>query len=58
MGTSAVIGRFINDRSLSSRMSENCRKRAADFTLDAYGSQLMEIVSSQAQIRNVDFSEK
>jgi glycosyltransferase involved in cell wall biosynthesis len=53
----SVIRRFINDRSLSSRMSENCLKRAADFTLDAYGSQIMEIVDSQAQIRNVEFSE-
>ena len=57
VGTLAsVIRRFINDRSLSSRMSENCRKRAADFTLDAYGNQIMEIINSQAQIRKVKSS--
>jgi len=52
----SVIRRFIYDRSLSSRMSEECRKRATDFTLDAYGSRLMEIVDSHVQIRKVEFS--
>jgi glycosyltransferase involved in cell wall biosynthesis len=46
-----AIRRFIQDRGLSARMAPRCIERAKEFNVDAYGNQLLSIISNRMRHR-------